>query len=280
MRRVLAQCVVCKKREGPTVSQQMADLPQDRVAPGGHPFKNTAVDAFGPFHVKFRRGRAVRHVCLFTCLTTRAVHLEVIHDLSADSFLQAMQRFTARRGKVQVIRSDNGRNFVRATREIKANLAAWKASPMVNKKLQEGGITWIFNPPYASSHGGVWERQIRSVRRAIAGLNQQVLTDEGLLTVMCTVENIVNSRPLTKVSSDPRDLNPTTPNHLLVPRTSQESGELFSDPDITTQLPRRQLHQVNLLADTLWKRRLKEYLPELKRRQKWTQRKVPSCLLF
>ena len=272
VRRVLGHCLVCRKREGPTVSQQMADLPQDRVTPGGHPFRSTGVDVFGPFQVKYRRGRVVRHICLFTCLTTRAVHLEVIHDLTADSFLQAMQRFTARRGRVQVIRSDNGRNFVRAAKEIKANLAAWKASPAVDKKLKEEGITWIFNPPYASSHGGVWERQIRSVRRVLAGLSQeQVLTDQGLLTLMCTVENIINSRPLTTVSSDPRDLNPITPNHLLIPQVSLESGEPFTDPN-AAQLSRRQLQQINLLADTFWKRWVKEYLPELQRRHKWQRR--------
>ena len=271
VRRELAQCVTCKRREAPVVTQQMADLPEDRVSPGGHPFQRTGVDLFGPFKVKCRRATAIRYACLFTCLATRAIHIEVVHNLTADSFLQALQRLTARRGKVEVLRSDNGRNFVRAEKEIQANLRAWSNTTRVNKRLADLEIKWIFNPPYASSHGGVWERQIRSVRRVLAGVCQeQPLTDEGLLTLLCTAESIVNSRPITTVSTDSKDYEPLTPNHLLIPQVKMHGGEHFYEPNTEGKLSRQQVQQVNYLADLFWRRWLKEYLPELQRRSKWT----------
>ena len=272
VRQELSRCVPCKRREANPVTQIMADLPEDRLIHGGHPFKTTGVDLFGPFPVKFKRGRDVRYACLFTCLTTRAVHLEIVHNLSADSFMQALQRFTARRGKVEVMRSDNGRNFVRAERELRENMQSWSKMKDIEDKLNDKGIQWIFNPPYASSHGGVWERQIRTIRRVIAGVcKEQVLTDESLHTLFCTVENIVNSRPLTVVSTDPDDFTPLTPNHLLIPKVKLEDGRALSDPNVSAKLSRRHLQQVNLLADTFWKRWVREYLPELQRRGKWTQ---------
>ena len=270
VRSELSKCIPCKKREGPPVTQQMSELPADRIQPGGHPFSKCGVDLFGPFHVRYRRGTATRHGCLFTCLVTRAVHLEVVYDLSGDAFLQALQRMTARRGQVEVMRSDNGRNFVRAERELQRNLRHWSVEPTVGRYLSGKGIEWKFNPPYASSHGGVWERQIRTVRRTIAGLCQdQRMSDEGLNTLFCVVESIVNSRPLTTVSADANDCEALTPNHLLIPQVKIEEGSMFRDPQDQGRMSRRQLAQVNHAADVFWSRWLKQYLPTLQSRQKW-----------
>ena len=122
VRQVLRQCVSCKVREPRPCVQRMADLPADRVATKGSAFKSIGIDCFGPFTVKIGRGTARRYGCLFTCLVTRAIHIEVVPSLDTDSFLNAFYRFMARRGEPEVVRSDNGANFVRADRELRREM--------------------------------------------------------------------------------------------------------------------------------------------------------------
>ena len=118
VRRVLSRCIECKKRNAITGLQFMAPLPVDRLTPDKPPFTYVGVDFFGNFNVKQGRSVVVRYGCLFTCLTTRAVHLEVAHSLDTDSFLNAVIRFISRRGKPELIRSDNGTNFRSGQREM------------------------------------------------------------------------------------------------------------------------------------------------------------------
>ena len=127
----------------------------------------------------------------------------------------------------------------------------------------------MFNPPAASHMGGVWERQIRTLRRTLAGLtSEQVLTHEALETLLVMAEGIVNNRPLTAVSSDPKDLEPLTPNHLLIHRRSAAPIGLFNEKDMHS---RRKWRQVQYLADVFWRRWTKEYLPLLHQRTKWQE---------
>ena len=104
VKRVLRSCMECKKRKSPPESQRMADLPKDRVTSGEAPFNTVGVDFFGPFIVKRARSEVKRYGCLFTCLTTRAIHIEVCHSLETDSFINALQRFVSRRGNSTEIR--------------------------------------------------------------------------------------------------------------------------------------------------------------------------------
>ena len=131
-------------------------------------------------------------------------------------------------------------------------------------------MKWIFNPPKASHHGGVWERCIRTVRKVLSAITtEQVLDDERLSTLMCEVEAVVNGRPIPKVSDDPRDLEALTPNHLLLLRKgSQLPPGVFTKSD---NYVRRKWKQVQYPADVFWKRWVKEYLPSLQERQRWTR---------
>lgn len=119
VRRVLSKCITCKKLKAQPVSQYMGDLPKDRVTPNEAPFTHVGVDYFGPFLVKRNRSEVKRYGCIFTCLTTRAIHIEVSQSLETDSFINALQRFTARRGEPVEIRSDNGTNFTGAQLELR-----------------------------------------------------------------------------------------------------------------------------------------------------------------
>ena len=270
VRRTLSNCVQCRRLQGRPLKQEMADLPADRVTSDFPPFSFVGVDCFGPLLVKRGRGTAKRYGVLFTCLTIRAVHIEVAHSLTSDSFIHALRRFISRRGNVKEMRSDNGTNFVGAERELRAELSRWNQSQVHNFLLQRD-IKWTFNTPGASHHGGVWERQIRSAKKILYALtSSQILDDEGLVTLLCEVENIINSRPLTSVSSDPQDLNPITPNQILLLRSTPvlPPGR-FEDTD---NYYRRKWRQVQHMASEFWQRWRKEYLQTLQPRQKWNKR--------
>ena len=125
---VLSSCMQCKKHHGQPMVQVMGDLPRERTDAKKPPFTYVGVDYFGPMNVKYRRGTVKRYGCIFTCLTTRAVYIEVAHALNADSFLMALHRFVARRGKPQKLFSDNGTNFVAADRELADEVRAINSS--------------------------------------------------------------------------------------------------------------------------------------------------------
>ena len=181
----------------------MADLPGERFAVNKPPFCNTGTDYFGPFFVKQGRASVKRYGCIFTCLTTRAVHLEVAHSLTADSFINAFRRFICRRTKPHTVFSDNGTNLVGAEKELRQALKEFNHKH-VEEKLRQKNVRWKFNPPTASHFGGIWERLIRSTRKILCMLlQQQTVTDETLLTLFAEVECILNSRPLTPIIIDP-----------------------------------------------------------------------------
>lgn len=246
----------------------MSPLPLTRVERGWHPFQLVGVDYFGPFIVKHGRKQEKRFGCLFTCLQTRGVHLELSHTLSTDSFVMALMRFVSRRGAPAEIFSDNGSNFVGAVSELRSITRGWSQGK-INDKLLSLGIEWHYNPPLASHRGGVWERLIRSVRRVLLSIvTQQTLNDEAMYTLFVEAERIVNSRPLVPLNMDSNDRIALTPNDLLILR-SNSTGLL---PASLTEGYNRCWRQVNYLTDLFWKRWIGEYLPLLRCRQRWLNR--------
>ena len=224
---------------------------------------SVGIDYFGPIAVKRGRGQEKRYGCLFTCLSSRAVHIEEAESLDTDSFLNCLQRFIAR-----LFRSDNGQNFVGAEQELRQGLQEWNQE-RIEGDLSEKGVRWLFNTPTASYMGGAWERQIRSVRRILSGLTRErVLTSEMLTTLLVTAEGIMNNRPLTPASSDPSVLESLTPNHLLIHRPAYAPPGLYDKSDSKTE---KKWRQVLHLADVFWHRWTREYLPLLRQRTKWQQ---------
>eukprot|EP00079_Xenopus_tropicalis_P024746 XP_012817710.2 PREDICTED: uncharacterized protein LOC100485864 [Xenopus tropicalis] len=270
---VIYKCVICRKLRGRLESQKMADLPEDRVTPEP-PFTSVGIDIFGPWSVVTRRTRGgsadnKRWAVLFTCLSTRAVHIELIETMSASSFINSLRRFFSIRGPAKLLRSDRGTNFVGACKELDICIA----DSGVQDYLQNRRCTWIFNPPHSSHMGGAWERLIGVARRILDAMLLQDkytrLTHETLSTFMAEVMAIMNARPLVPVSSDPDNPMVLTPAMLLTQKVNSLSAPFGKFE--TTGLHVKQWKQVQNLADTFWKRWKREYLSNLQSRRKWTQ---------
>ena len=270
VRQVIGKCVLCRKHNAKAGEQLMANLPEGRLKVNSPPFAHVGIDYFGPFLVK-QRSETKRYGCIFSCLTVRAIHIEVARDLSTDAFINAMRRFIARIGNPLCIYSVNGTNFIGAERILKKSLEAWNQNQIHDHLLQKG-IEWHFNPPSASHMGGSWERLIRSIRRILsATLQTQLTSDDVLTTVMAEAESILNSRPLILITLDPKDGQPLTSNHLLLLRESITLPPgLFDQRD---NYARRRWAQAQYLTNQFWRRFVKEYLPSLNERQKWQKRK-------
>jgi hypothetical protein len=271
IKQITSRCVICRKYRIDMCSQKMAALPEDRVRFDKPPFTHTGMDYFGPFEIKRGRVTVKRYGVLFTCFSSRAVHLEVSYSLDTNSCILAIRRFLARRGKVESITSDNGTNIVGAERELRESIHQWNQSK-IGRALLQNHIEWKFNPPAGSHFGGVWERLIRIVRKVLYSvLHEQVIhmDDEGLNTLFCEVEHVLNSRPITPASEDPNDLDALTPNDLLLlkPEHSLPCG-IFDSSDNYT---RRRWRQVQYLSDLFWQRWKTEYLHLLQERQKWSK---------
>ena len=267
VRKVLSGCLTCRKQNSLRGQQMMADLPKERLTPEDPPFSYVGIDYFGPLFVKRGRSIVKHYGCLFSCLTLRATHIEVAESLETDSFISALRRFISRRGKPRVIISDNSTNLCGGERELREAVDSWNQQK-INSFLHQRNIDWKFNPPGASHMGGVWERIIRSVRKVLRVLlREQLVSGEALRTLMAEVKSILNGRPLTRNSDDPADMEPLTPNHLLLMQSNLNVPPgVFVKGDLYC---RNRWKQVQYLADVFWKRWLLEYLPSLQERQKW-----------
>ena len=206
---LIHRCVMCRKLRGKLEVQKMSDLPSDRITPGQLPFTSVGIDISGPWEDVTQRTRggaanSKRWAALFTCLVTRAVHIEVIEKKSASSFINALRRFIALRGKVDIIRSDRGTNFLGSVNPLQIN-AINVEDGLVKDFLYNSRTTLIFKPPHSSHMGGVWERMIGTTRRILDSMllkyGSRTLTHEVLTTFLAEVTSIINSRPSVPVSS-------------------------------------------------------------------------------
>ncbi|XP_059058147.1 uncharacterized protein LOC131851643 [Achroia grisella] len=263
VRSVAFNCQFCKVRRSVTYQPTMGNLPTARLAHHCRPFSFVGLDYFGPVTVAVGRRREKRYVALFTCLSVRAIHLEIVHSLSSDAAIMALRRFIARRGTPSEIHSDNGTSFVGANRELRALYSE------VTSNFAAGEmIKWKFIPPSAPFMGGSWERLVRSVKTALKvtlGNNIRSPTDEVFSTLLCEAEALVNSRPLTHVACDPQYPEALTPSHFLLGYSSgRPIPANLTDSDICSRAGWRRALR---MADHFWKRWITEYLPTLSPRK-------------
>jgi len=240
----------------------MADLPAVRVTPS-RCWATTGVDFAGPITLRTHLSRNPKQykawIAIFICLSSHAVHLELVTALSAEAYLGALHRFVSRRGRPKKIMSDNATNFSAAAKLLK-DLQAEDAA------LREG-IEFQFIPPGGPHFGGMWESNIKSLKyHLLRVVGNTILNYELMYTLLTRVEATLNSRPLTALSSDPNDLRALTPAHFLV----QSELHALPEEDLPNNIPplKRWLH-IQKMAQHFWSRFSNEYLTRLQQRPKW-----------
>ncbi|XP_062537997.1 uncharacterized protein LOC134206311 [Armigeres subalbatus] len=199
IRNIVHRCQKCFRCKPTSVQQFMGDLPAARVTVS-RPFSDAGVDYFGPVYLRPipRRATVKAYVAVFVCLCTKAVHLELVSDLSTDRFLQALRRFVARRGLCTNIYSDNGTNFVGARNQLKDLLKLLKSNDhnsAVSKECAKVGIQWHFIPPSAPHFGGLWEAAVRSTKHHLLRvIGESPVSPEDFTTLLTQVEACLNSQ--------------------------------------------------------------------------------------
>ena len=271
---VIRKCVVCRKTSGkPYAMPDPPPLVKSRVSLA-EPFAVTGVDFTGALYVRSAEGERKVYLCLFTCAVSRAIHLEIVTDLTVECFLQALRRFSGRRSVPKLILSDNASTYLAAAEELKVLFS----SPDLAETLSRKGIKWEFIPKRAPWFGGFWERLIGLTKSTLKKtLGRMHATLESLQTITVEVEAILNDRPLTYASSDINDPQPITPAHLLhgrrivpLPHSTVQMDEI-SDPDFgdTSELRRRAKAQA-IVMEHFWSRWKHEYLTTLREAHRTT----------
>lgn len=271
-RNIVRKCIVCTRMKGRTLQPIMGDLPNVRVTPN-FPFHSCGTDFAGPFMISSKKGKGNRiskaYLCIFVCLVTKALHLEVVSDLTTEAFILCLRRFVSRRGKPYVIYCDNGKNFVGAKNELGRVLKS--SRHQVSDYAADEDIKFMFCPAYSPHFGGIWEAGVKSAKfhlKRVAG--NTALTFEELSTFFTQIEAILNSRPITPISSDPSDLNPLTPGHFLIGRP------LMSVPSLpVTSLRPDRYRRIEQLRQHFWERWRREFMAELQNRTKWRRNQSP-----
>ena len=270
IRSILRLCPTQRCVKPTPLGQIMAPLPKERIDEP-ESFKNVAVDMFGPMFVRHSCDKtdcphdktSKVYGCLFTCFHSRAIHLELLENASTEDFLQAFRAFVARRGCPRLMFSDNGRNFVKAAKEIRTlyKKINWK------KVEQEGklkNIEWFFNVEKAPHMNGLAEKMIASAKRPLKIiLGNSQLTFRQLTMVLTEVESIVNNRPLTEVSEGLEDFFTITPSELII----GQKMDTLTDPNFRVregQLDYKSMwRKRQLLLNAFWKKWSTSYLMNL-----------------
>ncbi|XP_018316662.1 uncharacterized protein [Mycetomoellerius zeteki] len=254
----------------------MADLPAFRVTTDIRPFSVCGIDCAGPFSLREskRRGNlpiSKAYVAVFVCFKTKAVHLELVSSLSTEDFMSAFRRFCARRGTCAHVYSDNGTNLVGAANELKEIYEFLKMQEScIATRLATQNIKWHFISPRLPHFGGLWEAAVKSVKRHLRiTMKDLIYTFKEYYTLLVEIEGILNSRPLTALSSDPNDLAPLTPAYFLIGDAliMPVEKDLLNIKD--THLSRWQ--HIQKLRQHYWQRWQKEYLQQLQARTKWKE---------
>ncbi|GFU96466.1 integrase catalytic domain-containing protein [Trichonephila clavipes] len=270
IRHLIRKC--CKVRASIT-NQIMSDLPSSRISPAPA-FMRCGVDYTGPFQIKTIKGRGSKsfkaYTALFVCFTTRAIHLELVTDLSADAFIAALKRFVSRRGKYSDLYSDRGSNFVGAKCKLMEfeNLAkSDNYNQNVSKFLTDNGIKGHPNVPGAPHMGGLWEAGIKSTEYHLKRVvGETKLTYEEFETFLTQIQSCLNSRPLTPISNDPNDLSALTPGHFIIGKELTSIPEPnYIDPN-SSYLTRWQQIQKLVQQELGW-----SYELPFKEERKWSR---------
>lgn len=271
VRNIIRKCLTCLKSQNQTCKQLMGQLPEERITQA-RVFQRVGLDFAGPVRTKpnLKRSKVIlkSYIALFICLATKAVHLELVSDLSTQAFLACLRRFIGRRGKPSDIFSDNATNFHGAKNFIDSQFNICASEPIQNF-VSEECIKWHFIPPNTPHFGGLWEGNIKSMKNHLVKVsNSALLNFEELSTLLIQIEACLNSRPLTALSPDPSDIQPLTPGHFLIGAPLTSFPEPYSVQDTVISFSCRWTLLQNL-RNQFWRQWSKIYLNELQVRNRW-----------
>ena len=261
------RCVFCREMEAKAELQVMADLPSSRLKPFTPPFHFTSCDYFGPYNVKIGRNKTCKHYgVIFTCLNSRAVHLDLATDCSTMEFIQVLRRFYAVRGVPSLMLSDNGTQFIGAERQLREMIQGWDKNKL-QEFSAEKGMQWQFTTPGAPHQNGCAESLVKSCKIALKkAIGEQVLTPFELQTCLLEIANLVNQRPIGRIPNDPDDGSYICPNELLLGRASSHVPQ---GPFRQSKNPRHRVEFVQRIVDSFWNRWTRDVFPSLIPRKKW-----------
>ena len=262
IKRVISPCAICSRWRAKHYNVEVAPLPKERVCPS-RVFSVVGIDFLGAIHLYDSDESTKAYILIFSCATTRAIHIELVSSMSVHHFLLALKRFIGRRGVPKIIISDNFFSFKKANSDLvkafKTNLQSDEFSIFIADK----GIDWKFIVQYAPFWGGFYERMVRSVKTPLKKVlrNAKVDTEE-MRTILVEIEMILNNRPLTYIYNSPDEFSPLTPSHFLV------GSRLDTIPSVYGQSVGKNdlVDRYNMLEDlknTFWEQWANEYLPEL-----------------
>lgn len=274
LRMYLHKCVICAKHEKKYEMQLMSDLPAERIN-RNRAFLITGVDYAGPIDIveKYKRKSNLRKcwIAVFVCMVTRAIHLDVVTDLTSAAFIACYERFVCRRGHCNKLYSDNGTTFKGANHEIHAAFRAWHVNE-TKEHINKRGTDWHFSSPAAPHQGGIYEAAVKSMKHHLLRMmGRNHYTYEYLVTLLVQIEAILNSRPLYPLSHDPSDTRAITPGHFLI-------GEPFilpppiAVPAQTNYSLKRIRDEQRKLIEHFWNKWSAEYLCTLIPRKKWLKK--------
>ncbi|GAB0095965.1 uncharacterized protein DMENIID0001_114080 [Sergentomyia squamirostris] len=250
----------------------MGDLPAARVNPS-RPFTHTGVDFTGHIFIKRSPRSAVRekaYVAVFVCLSTKAIHLELVSDMTSKAFIAAFKRFVSRRGLPAHMYSDNGTNFVGGEKELRHILQKHETQRMIANEAAAQHVQWHFNPPGAPHQGGIWEAAVKSFKRHfLRVIGPTPFLYEELNTLIIEIEAVLNSRPLVALTDHPQDALSLTPGDFLTGGALTQMPIEDLQPNTKNRVKRLTL--LNKIRHDFMMRWKHEYLNTLQQRNRWNK---------
>ncbi|XP_058816959.1 uncharacterized protein LOC131680258 [Topomyia yanbarensis] len=284
VRSVLRKCFRCARLNPRPIQQPVGQLPSARVTPS-RPFSHVGIDYCGPVYIKSLQRKCTlikAYIAIFVCFSTKAVHIELVGDLSTAAFISAVRRFISRRGKPEHIYSDNAKNFVGAANELHRLYKMLQPGPdadQIASTLAKNEIQWHLIPPKAPNFGGLWEAAVKVAKKhLLRQVGTASLTYEDMITVLTQIEACMNSRPLAPLTEDPTDLSALTPAHFLVGTSLQALPDVDVRAIPTNRLDRYQ--RIQEKVQHFWHRWRTEYLRQLLQQTLANPEPTPSAVLM
>ena len=266
--RIIARCGHCKRKFKKMEKQVMSPLPIERIKPSPA-FLNVGVDYFGPYTIKGEVQQRVRgkgYGVIFTCLSVRAVYVDLATNYSTDGFLLVLRRFISLRGYPQKIFSDNGTNLVGASNELKQAIQGLDWKEIQNYGIDKG-TEWIFSPGDAPWYNGATEALVKSVKRALNAVGgEHIFCFNEYQTLLFEAAQLVNQRPIGIKPKQPNDGSYLCPNDLILGRSSPSVPQ---GPFKERCSHKYRLDFVQKSVECFWRRWTREVFPSLVITPKW-----------